>query len=188
MDTRVRFTVADLDFFPDDGNRYEVIDGELFVSKAPHYLHQLVLAVVASELALWDPRRERGYFLPGPGIVFAYDSGVVPDLVWISRARLAHVLGDDGKLRAAPDLVVEVLSPGSANERRDLDVKLRLYSRQGVLEYWVFDRERQTILVYRRVDAALELATTLSAEDRLTSPLLSGFDVAVDALFAPPSP
>ena len=55
-------------------------------------------------------------------------------MVWISRERFAAALEPDGKLHAAPDLVVEVLSPGSTNERRDRQAKLKLYSRRGVRE------------------------------------------------------
>jgi Uma2 family endonuclease len=80
-------------------------------------------------------------------------------------------------------LVVEVLSPGGANERRDRDVKLKLYSRRGVLEYWVVDWRPQEIEVYRRKQLALRLIATLYPTDTLTSPLLPGFVCQVATLF-----
>jgi hypothetical protein len=102
-----------------------------------------------------------------PGVIFADDDDVVPDVVWISQARRAAALGPDGHLHAAPELAVEVLSPGSANERRDREVKLKLYSRRGVLEYWIVDWRTQQVEVYRPQDGMLCHAGTLSAAETL---------------------
>jgi Uma2 family endonuclease len=97
---------------------------------------------------------------------------------------LAAALGDDGKLHSAPDLVVEVLSPGSTNQRRDREAKLKLYSRRGVLEYWIVDWLGQSIEVYRRQNTDLDLFATLIIGDLIESPLLPGFSKQVDAVFA----
>lgn len=91
-------------------------------------------------------------------------------------------MGDDGKYHAAPDLV-EVLSFGERNESRDREVKLKLYSQQGVLEYWILDWRSQSVEVYRRQDAALRLAATLYASDTLTSLLLPQFSCPVGQIF-----
>jgi Uma2 family endonuclease len=80
-------------------------------------------------------------------------------------------------------LVVEVLSPGGTNERRDREAKLKLYSRRGVLEYWIVDWRTQQIEVYRREQLALRLVATLYATDTLTSPFLPGFVCQVATLF-----
>jgi len=82
-------------------------------------------------------------------------------------------------------LVIEVLSPGRANEVRDREVKLQLYSRRGVQEYWIADWRRHTVDVYRREDGALRLVATLSDGDTVTSPLLPGFASPVSSLWAP---
>jgi Uma2 family endonuclease len=189
-----RFTVADLENMPEDGNRYEVIDGELYVTHAPHADHQSAIGEIEFALRAWDRRRERGWPLSGAGVILAFDSAVVPDLVWVSRERLAQVFlneaGErDGKLHAAPDLAVEVLSPGPQHEQRDRETKLKLYSRRGVREYWIVDRERRQVEVYRRSAAALlELAQTLGEGDPLTSPLLPGFALPVGQIFVLPEP
>jgi Uma2 family endonuclease len=94
------------------------------------------------------------------------------------------VLAPDGKLHAAPDLAVEVLSPGSSNERRDREVKLKLYARRGVREYWIVDWQRRQIEVFRREDGVLQLSATLLEGDSLQSPLLPGFALSVSELFA----
>jgi Putative restriction endonuclease len=105
-------------------------------------------------------------------------------IVWISQARRATALGPEGHLHAAPELVVEVLSPGGANERRDREAKLKLYSRRGVLEYWIVDWRTQQIEVFRREQLALRLVVTLYPTDTLTSPLLPGFMCQVATLFS----
>jgi Uma2 family endonuclease len=71
--------------------------------------------------------------------------------------------------------VVEVLSPGSENEQRDREIKLGLYSRQRVQEYWLVDWRQRTVEVYRHNGRTLQLVATLSGDDALTSPLLPGF-------------
>ncbi len=93
------------------------------------------------------------------------------------------MLDDAGHLTAAPELVVEVLSPGEENERRDKQVKLKLYATQGVREYWIVDRLLQQIQIYRREQATLVLVATLFSSDNLSSPLLAGFTCPVASLF-----
>ncbi|HSO76867.1 MAG TPA: Uma2 family endonuclease, partial [Blastocatellia bacterium] len=105
-------------------------------------------------------------------------------VVWTSNKRLPSVLADDGRLHDAPELVVEVLSPGSVNERRDREAKLQLYSRRGVSEYWIVDWRLRSIDVYRRDQAQLHyIVATLSENDQLESPLLPGFSCLVAQLF-----
>ena len=118
-----------------------------------------------------------------PGLVLADDDDVAPDVVWVSSRRMATTLGDDGKFHAAPELIVEVLSPGAANEKRDRDAKLKLYSRRGVDEYWIMDWRRRSVEVFRRKNARLILTTTLRDSDILTTPLLSRFACPVSELF-----
>lgn len=97
--------------------------------------------------------------------------------------RLEHLLDDAGHLTAAPELVVEVLSPGDKNEKRDRETKLKLYSVQGVQEYWIFAYKERKVEVYRREKAILKLAATLFSQDELTSPMLPGFNCLIGKLF-----
>lgn len=175
MSTELRFTIHDLELLPENGSRYEVIDGELYVTTQPHWRHQYACSRLVSDLFAWTTQSGAGLALAAPGVIFAEDEAVAPDIVWISRGRVEHVLWDDGKLHAAPDLVVEVLSPGPKNEERDRDIKLKLYSRRGVREYWIVDWRDVSVQVYRREQAALHLVATLNSADVLTSPLLPGF-------------
>ena len=183
MATSLRWTSSDLEVLPDDGKRYEIIDGELYMSKQPHYHHQYACNEIARQLGNWSKETAKGRVISAPGLIFAEDDDVVPDVVWISDRRLAAALKEDGKFHSAPDLVIEVLSPGLTNERRDRDAKLKLYSRRGVDEYWIIDWLARAIEVYRRQNAALHLIATLNESDSLQTPLLPGFSCLIGSLF-----
>ena len=183
MNTALRWTSADLTVLPDDGKRYEIIDGELYMSRQPHWHHQRACGKVFAALEAWSVQTGAGEANLAPGVIFAEDDDVAPDVIWISHARRATALGPDGHLHAAPELVVEILSPGTTNERRDREAKLKLYSRRGVLEYWIVDWRTQQVEAYRREELALRLVATLYTTDTLTSPLLPGFSCEVVTLF-----
>jgi Uma2 family endonuclease len=116
-------------------------------------------------------------------MVFADDDDVIPDVIWTSRARLRNILGQDGHFHAAPELVIEVLLPGSHNEQRDREAKLKLYSCREVEEYWIVNWLTREIEIYRRKGKHLKLAATLHSSETLTSPLLPGFECQVQAIF-----
>ena len=183
MSTAIHWTSADLETLPDDGRRYEIIDGELYMSKQPHWHHQETCSQITTLLRMWNKQTGPGQALIAPGVIFADDDDVAPDVVWISHARRDAALGDDGKLHAAPELAIEVLSWGSVNEKRDRETKLKLYSRRGVLEYWIVDWYVRQVEIYRREDQALRLMATLYPADTLTTPLLPGFACLVAELF-----
>jgi Uma2 family endonuclease len=183
MSTARRWTSADLAGLPDDGKRYEIIDGELYISQQTYWYHQRACGRIFAALDVWSRQTGAGEANLAPGVIFADDDDVAPDVVWISQARRAMALGPEGHLHAAPELAVEVLSPGGANERRDREAKLKLYSRRGVLEYWIVDWRTQQIEIYRREQLALRLVATLYATDTFTSPLLPGFVCQVAMLF-----
>jgi Uma2 family endonuclease len=109
---------------------------------------------------------------------------VIPDVVWISNERLAELLDRAGHLTGAPELAIEVLSPGPENELRDRQAKLKVYSLYGVQEYWIVDWQLRQVTVYRREHGVLRLALTLLEGDELTSPLLPGFACPLARLFA----
>ena len=184
MTQSLRWTSADLELLPDDGKRYEIIDGELWVAKQPHWYHQLLCLDIGMALQHWSRQTGMGAVNLAPGIIFAEDDDVAPDIVWVSSQRLATALGSDGKLHAAPDLIVEVLSPGTTNERRDREAKLKLYARRGVREYWIVDWQRRQVELFRRADMTLQLIGTLLDGDTLQSPLRPGFALPISELFA----
>ncbi|MBW4583427.1 MAG: Uma2 family endonuclease [Tildeniella nuda ZEHNDER 1965/U140] len=181
---KVRWTTADLDLLAaDEWKRYEIIDGELFVTRAPHLRHQSVIRNICNELGNWSDKTQLGEAFPTPGIIFSDADNVIPDAVWISVERMERFTDEAGHFIGAPELIVEVLSPGATNERRDREAKLKLYSSQGVEEYWIVNRELQQIEMYRRENAALKRTATYNAQDTITSPILPGFACLVQRFF-----
>lgn len=142
-----RVTWRDALEMPEDGNRYEAIGGELYVSPPPKPPHQWVIANLFQELSDLLVRPGWGRLFCAPiGVEFAEtEEGVQPDLLFVSNERL-HIVTEDA-IRGAPDLVIEVLSPRTA--RRDRTVKRQLYQRHGVAEYWVVDLEAKQVEVWR---------------------------------------
>ncbi len=181
----VRWTSQDLQSLPDDGKRYEIIDGELYLSLQPHYNHQQACGNIYGLLWQWNKKTGLGAATFAPGVIFSEDDNVAPDVTWISKARRAIALENDGHFHSAPELVVEVLSPGSTNQNRDREVKRKLYSRRGVSEYWLISCPKRQVEVYRRDTAslALEAVATLYETDNLQSPLLPGFSCLVSEIF-----
>ncbi|MCC6626474.1 MAG: Uma2 family endonuclease [Chloroflexi bacterium] len=192
--TARQFTVDDLANFPDDGNRYEVIEGELYMSAAPGNRHQMVIVALTVALELWRRAGGGGLLVSGIGLVFSKADAVIPDLVWAAPDQLPAMLIDpatgqrDEKWHLAPALVIEVLSPGPVNLERDRETKLTLYSRRGVREYWIVDPVRRGVEVYRRTEGQLHLIGTVLADEPLTSPHLAGFSLPVADLFAEVEP
>ncbi|MFQ5680420.1 MAG: Uma2 family endonuclease, partial [Gemmatimonadota bacterium] len=141
-----QITWRDVQQLPDDGNRYEAIEGELYVTPAPSYRHQKISQRLEQALLRSLEEPGHGSVVDAPfGVEFpATGEGVQPDILFVSRA-LRGIIGDAG-VRGAPDLVVEILSPTTA--ARDCGIKLRLYERQGVGEYWIVDPEAEEIEVW----------------------------------------
>jgi Uma2 family endonuclease len=139
-------TWRDLWRTPDDGKRYEIIDGVLYVSPAPVPRHQRVLRALFRALDRHVRRHRLGEVFFAPiGIVLETPSAVQPDLVFIA-ARQSGIIREKGVF-GAPDLLVEVLSPSS--ERRDRALKRRTYERCGVPHYWVVDPRRRRLEAWR---------------------------------------
>lgn len=184
--TFTRLTYADLVAMPEDGKRHELIDGEHFVTPAPATRHQLVLGHLYLDLAGYVEANGLGqvFFAPLDVVLSDYDV-VEPDLLFVSTERLERI--GRAYVDAAPDLVVEVLSPGT--RRIDATKKLRLYEKFGAAEYWMIDPEAEWVEVYRASSAGgqgLHQAARLLRErgdGPLTSPLFPGFALQLDRLF-----
>jgi Uma2 family endonuclease len=176
-------TIADLDIYPDDdGNRYELIGGELFITPAPDISHQRVLLNLAVGLGEYLKVDTIGIVVPGAGAIFSDYDAVIPDLAFVRNERWDEVVTGE-KFTGAVDLVIEVLSPGRANRQRDLDSKRGLYAKYGVGEYWIIDSENLSVLVFRLRDSTLDQIVTLTGDDELSSPLLPGFRLKVSTVF-----
>jgi Uma2 family endonuclease len=103
-------------------------------------------------------------------------------MVYMSRERRDQILVDD-RLRAAPELVIEIVSPGAENMRRDRIAKRQLYAKYGVEEYWVIDPQTMAIEVYRLCENILDLIMIHTDKQRIETPLLPGWSMTVDEMF-----
>ncbi|MBI5667241.1 MAG: Uma2 family endonuclease [Chloroflexi bacterium] len=140
-----QWTRADWDALPDDGNRYEIIEGVLFMSTAPSVFHQYILMQFVRFVGV--PAIEQGraqVFFSPIGVFMPGCEPVQPDLVIVLQQRAAII--HDRRIYGVPDLIVEVISPGSRDY--DEDVKLKAYAAAGVPEYAVIDPEARQLRLY----------------------------------------
>jgi Uma2 family endonuclease len=175
-------TVDDLEAMPEDGNRYEVIEGELFVSCAPGLTHQLISSNLHIILGVYLIQHPIGIVIATPGLVFERYSGVMPDLVFYTHHRSTEIIANE-RLNGAPELVIEILSPGSQNIARDRVAKLQLYSKHKVKEYWIVDSKTQSIEIFVAKDSVLKQKVVLGEGNKITSELLPGFSCEVSSVF-----
>jgi Uma2 family endonuclease len=176
-----KLTYDDYLLFPDDGRRHELIDGEHYVTPAPSLRHQEISKRLFLALSDYLRARPLGQLFYAPVDVVPTEVDVVePDLLYVSNEHTA-ILGDP--VRGAPDLVIEIVSPGS--RRTDEVVKRKLYERVGVREYWVVDPELEIVKVYRRDDERFTRAGESSRDEghSLGTPLLPGLSIALEDLF-----
>ncbi len=174
-----RLTYADVQALPDDGKRYELLEGELVVSPAPTPKHQKVTGrTYAFLLRAEDGGYGEAYVAP-VYVVFDDEEVTEPDVIFVRRERLGIVTASE--VRGAPDLVVEVLSPST--RRRDLRVKMQIYARFGVPFYWVADPDAETVQPHELTPQGYVAQPLLRAGDTLGCPLFPGITVDVAQLF-----
>ena len=178
------FTVEDYENLPDDVDiRYELIAGEVIVSKTPSYSHQLAIAELVCNIAFYLDQNPLGQAVSRVGVIFDDYNLVTPDVVYLSFERKNQILKSE-MLHGAPELVVEVVSPGKVNARRDRVQKLELYDEFAVSEYWIVDLRQANVEIYRRVNDKLQLVETVGRGQNLTTPLLPDFQISINDLFS----
>jgi Uma2 family endonuclease len=180
------WTYADLVALPDDQLRHELIDGEHVVTPSPTTVHQQVSKRLFLALNRHAEEHSLGEVLFAPfDIKLSMFTVVVPDLVFFTADRFTRVVNEKHAI-AAPDLVVEILSPGT--RRRDKGRKRAVYDREGVREYWIVDPDAQSVTALRRPESGAGLADviTLAAAsgDVLKSPLFPGLRIRLRDVFS----
>jgi Uma2 family endonuclease len=179
MPIDIRLNYEDFCLLPNNGKRYEIIDGELFVTPSPLRRHQRVLANLLYYLTEFVKKHDLGEVYPAPfDVVFSAYDVVEPDILYVSKVRASVVT--EKNIQGAPDLVVEVLSESTA--QIDRTTKLKLYARYGVAEYWVIDPLAYSVEIYRLVPGGYELTAQLDSSQSLTSPLFPGFTLPLSRL------
>jgi Uma2 family endonuclease len=173
-------TYDDLAQLPDDGKRYELLEGELIVSPAPTPRHQRAVGLIVRFLGRAEDAGHGQVYVAPLYVVFDEDNVAEPDVLFIRTERL-YIVGE-ADIRGAPDLVVEVLS--ASTRRRDLRPKLQIYARYRVPYYWIVDPDAETVQVYELGDEGYRAPITLRAGQQLGCPLFPGITIDVGRLFA----
>ena len=175
----LRYTYDDYARLPDD-RRYEVIDGELYLTPAPTPYHQIVKGRIERLLQDHVEEAKLGMVLDAPcDVVLSQFDVLQPDIFFISTGRLA-VIGEK-YISDAPDLVVEVLSPGT--RKRDRFIKSKRYARFGVREMWIADPQKKTIEVFVNAEGGFRREALHAGDEVLRSPLLPGLEVPLARVF-----
>jgi Uma2 family endonuclease len=175
-------TIADLDALPDDGNRYELFEGELFVSRAPSLSHQRVLGNIYAIIRAYLEQNPVGEVLLTPGVIFDEFNSAIPDAVFISHQRMSEGISGE-RIIKAPELVIEIISPGKENARRDRELKRQIYGKHGVKEYWIADPLSRSLEIYRLKRHNLSLAATLLDGDEVASSVMPAFRCQARQIF-----
>ncbi|HKI05446.1 MAG TPA: Uma2 family endonuclease [Thermoanaerobaculia bacterium] len=182
-DLPLKLTYDDYVFFPEDGQRHEILDGEHYVTPAPFLRHQSICVNLVGRFEPFLRQNPLGkiFVAPADVVLSTYDV-VQPDLFYVSKQR-ARILTEKN-VQGAPDLVIEILSPRT--RRMDEGIKLERYEQLGVDEYWMLYPDLKTAKIYRRDGHRFVLAAELSAAagDALTTPLLPGFEIPLAGIFA----
>ena len=174
------WTYEDLLSLPDDGRRYEIIEGELYEMPSPSWAHS---TVIANLITMLIPLMARlgGIWRTAPLDVFFQGANPVqPDIVVILPGGGARAVARS--VEGAPDLVIEVPSP--SNRGRDALTKRSLYARAGVREYWLADPEARTIEILTLDRDALYRVAVWSGDETPASPLLGSLPVTAAEIFA----
>jgi len=177
----IRFKADDIWDTPDDGNRYEVIDGGLYVSPPPVERHQNALTVLLGYIWRYLQQHRLGKVYIAPlGVVLDDENGLQPDLVYVSNERLGIIV--ERGIEGAPDLAVEILSPST--RRRDRGIKMRRYAASGIPHYWIVDPPSQTLEAYEVREQGYERVGRYGPGSTFRPSLFPGLEIPIDALRA----
>jgi Uma2 family endonuclease len=146
-----RWTRADLERLPDDGNKYEIIRGELLVSPAPRPAHEALVYTLRRLIEAYCDQEGIAKVFDGNSAFVSGDSEVIPDIV---VRQLAFPPPDKWDFAPMPALVVEVLS--ESTRRNDLVKKRGFYPESGVPEYWIVDGDARSVVVVTTAGARTE--------------------------------
>ncbi len=179
--TRVVLTYRDYEALPNDGRRYEIHEGELSVTAAPGSRHQELVAKLIAAMHVHVIARGLGKVFPAPFDVILADTAVVqPDIVYVATDRLAGI--SERGLEGAPTLVVEILSPSTA--QTDRHTKMQLYARHGIPWYWIVDPDSRTVEVYALGEGGYALSTRVAGDEQLSAEPLTDLVIPPTSLWA----
>lgn len=168
---------------PDENFKvYELLKGEIFVSEHPSLNHQRIVGNLIFLLDRFLLKIPVGKFWFSPGVIFDEYNSAIPDLAVIVNERISQIASGI-HIVGAPDLAIEIMSPGSENVRRDQIVKRQTYARFGVKEYWIVEPIAEVIEITRLQENVLASVGIFRNADEISSPLLPDLSFTVKDVF-----
>ena len=179
LNTNLKFTYEDYVLMP-EGKRYEIVEGELYMVPAPTTTHQRISRKLEEMLSRFVEERKLGEVFDAPiDVVFSETDIVQPDIIFISNEN-KNIIKEEN-IKGAPDLIIEILSPSSA--QRDKTIKKKLYAKNGVKEYWLVETQKRTIEALVLGKRGYETFKVFSDKEVLTTRLIKGLQIPVEQLF-----
>jgi Uma2 family endonuclease len=178
---KIILTYDDYCALPNDRNRYEILDGELFVTPAPATKHQIALGNLYRIVSIYVIAHRMGRLLLAPtDLILAATTVVQSDLIFVGndRSQIVTPRGVEG----VPTLVVEILSP--TTHRTDRETKAQLYAKYGVPHYWLIDPDQQVLEAYELSGDQYNLVTRAQDADRFTPSIFPGLSIQISDLWA----
>ncbi len=165
-----------------DTSIYELLNGNIVRRASPHSIHQIIVVNLCALLRQYVLSKELGLVLIAPlDVVFDDDNAPQPDVFFIKKERL-KIIEFDGPVWGAPDLIVEVISEGTA--KNDRIYKKNLYERCGVSEYWIVDPPSKSIEVYTLENNAYKMVDFFEIEGKIKSIVFPELDIDVKDIFS----
>jgi len=156
-----------------EGAPYQLIGGKLVRTPAPSTRHQDILKKILARLYSFEEKGLGKAFCAPIDVYLEETETYQPDIIFISKERLAII--EEERIKGAPDLVIEILSPSTAYY--DLKKKFKLYEKHGVKEYWIVDPEDKSIVVYENREGKFTLTQEVVEKGRIQSKALPGFEL-----------
>lgn len=176
---KVVYTYEDYRLLP-EGAPYQLIGGRLIMTPSPSTYHQIISMRLEVKIANLVMEKDLGIVLNAPiDVYFVETETYQPDIIFISKDR-SHIIEQD-RIKGAPDLVIEILSPGTAYY--DLRKKFKTYERHGVKEYWIVDPEDKSIMVYEGREGKFSLIREVKGEGKISSEVLKGLEIELANIF-----
>lgn len=174
------YTYEDYLNLPDDGKRYEIIEGELIMAASLKSIHQIVSGNLEYEIRSFVIRHKSGLVFDAPYDVKLSDANVVqPDIMFVSKENRGIITEDN--IQGAPDLIIEILSPSTAYY--DLIIKKGVYEKFKVKEYWIIDPQQQWIEIYVLKEQKFYLHQRSEKAGQIRSTVLEGFEMEIENIF-----
>lgn len=180
MSTKTQLTYEEFRSLPDDGQRYELVDGEVVMAPSPSEKHQNAVGSLFSMLRTFVHSRALGKVYVAPfDVVFDELNALQPDVLFISAEHIDRIT--DECVIGAPDLAIEVLSEGT--RRHDRAVKMPRYAKAGVSECWLVAPQAELIEIYSLKEGQYALTGRYGRGEQFASEVISGFVCRVDQIF-----